>query len=138
MGLTHDEFLIMICGVCTRKPKKGLYQKITPRILELIKKYQCCYYVTETMPSIVCKTCVKSLNDIEELGSDSPSNLPDIDYDKLMPNRRSLGENGVCNCGFCKIGRLNGKDYLTHHNSIDLQFTVTQLKLKNAAIIAML
>ena len=72
------------------------------------------------------------------LGSDSPSNLPDIDYDKLMPNRRSLGENGVCNCGFCKIGRLNGKDYLTHHNSIDLQFTVTQLKLKNAAIIAML
>ena len=60
----------------------------------------------------------RALIEIEKLGSKAPCNLPDINYDKLVPNRRSKAKNGICSCGFCQIGRLNGQDYTNHCNGI--------------------
>ena len=74
----HERSRISVCGVCFRKPKD--HQKISPMILELIKKH--CYtdYSLDdlSLPLIVCKSCAKTLKVVD---SDKPNRkVPGYDY----------------------------------------------------------
>ena len=96
-SLSHDEFMDLICGMCTRKgayPRKrdgkrsdkqklGKLNPITDRILELIHIHHYSDYVIGSCPRVVCSSCVKALEEVEKNGTEAKRKLPDTDYSQF-------------------------------------------------------
>ena len=110
---THQDFMKLVCGVCTRKDLK--LRSISSAVLELIQKHHYSGYnlISGDFPSVVCNSCYSILNFINN-DPETSKTLPDIDYDKRANSRGK----GSCQCLFCKVGRLNGKAYHDHKSQI--------------------
>ena len=115
----HDGFQKKICGCCTLKPSS--IQKINYNILALLRKHHCQDYSTDCFPSVVCKSCVKTLREIDSDsdGKGTTRYLPSIDYSIFnVPKHTRATASGPCQCHWCYLGRLNGKDYVKHQNEV--------------------
>ena len=72
---THQDFMKLVCGVCTRKDLK--LRSISSAVLELIKKHHYSGYnlISGDFPSVVCNSCYSILNFIKRV-SDRSQQLP--------------------------------------------------------------
>ena len=111
-GLTHDEVMEKICGVCYRK-QKGL-RKITEATLELIKDHHFAQYslFSGDFPLVVCASCQSILGDrkSDNPKNNSPRKLPPPKYEAIRGTRASRSSD-KCPCGWCEIWRMNGYKY---------------------------
>ena len=115
---THEDFLRIVCAVCTLKNvnKPDNQQNITPELNQLIKKHHSSDYDILSMSTVVCNTCVYKLKQ-KETNENSKAQLPKIDYSKLivrMTTRSAID----CQCGWCVIGRKSGLQYIQHEKSV--------------------
>ena len=106
---SHEGWMSKICGVCTLKPKYS--QKINPVLLELIKRNHYENYDLESMPIIVCKSCVNILKEIDKEGPSAKKCLPAVDYSIFVLPKVTRSTENDCTCEWCRIGRLYGKAY---------------------------
>ena len=115
---SHETFLSSkVCGVCTLKPKS--LQKINPPLLNLIKRHHCEQYDCEAMPTVICKGRVKILRELESEGTNANRTLPTIDYSLfVIPKVTRSSASEPCSCKWCKIGRMNGADYLKYQSEV--------------------
>ena len=110
----HGDVIKIICGCCSRKEKD--LRKINQDVLSLIKTYQFEDYDYTWCPKVICKGCLNSLKDMDQLGEKSTRWLPTLDYSAMArpkPNTRSVQGSG-CECHWCGIARLFGQQYLNH------------------------
>ena len=111
---SHDEWLLLICGVCTRKMKD--LRNITEDILSLIRKHHYNEYAFTWLPRKVCKGCLKIMKDLDS--GITNRKLPIIDYESMQrpvpQTRRSL----QCCCHFCQIGRISGRKVGVHSSDV--------------------
>ena len=70
---SHEKFRVKVCGSCTKKPKSGLSQNITPTVQDLLQKYRYTNYDVnnKALPKIICKACVMVLKDFDKVGISS-------------------------------------------------------------------
>ena len=113
---SHDDFLKIVCGVCTCKSKHN--QKITPGVLELIRRHHHPSYDVDKLPSIICKSCLPTLKELDSKGADARRSLPNIDYSQYEVPVRTRAAEAHCTCGWCLVGRMNGLDYRRHEASV--------------------
>ena len=117
----HSDFMKIICGVCTRKFPTSDLRSISDDHLEKIKNHVYEDYDLSVMPHKFCKSCQKSINEIAVNGDKAGYKKPNVDYKSLrLPATMSTRQQdqGTCNCSYCDIGRLNGKEYLDHCENV--------------------
>ena len=110
---THSDWLLLICGVCCKKPKKDL-RNITQDILKIIRANHYKEYSLTWMPSKVCKTCLNTVRDVDNNKENSRRKLPNVDYDNMKKPVPLTRGNPRCHCTFCEIGHLNGREYTNY------------------------
>ena len=113
---SHDDFMKIVCGVCTCKSKHN--QKITPQVLDLIRRHHHQAYDVDKLPSIICKSCLPTLKELDSKGADARRFLPTIDYRQFEVPVRTRSAEANCSCGWCKVGRYNGVEYKRHEASV--------------------
>ena len=77
---SHEEFRLLVCGICWRKPKD--LQTITPVVLDLIRRFCWSEYELEdkALPLAACKSCVKALKVIEQVTKNKHNNIYKIQF----------------------------------------------------------
>ena len=110
----HEQNRVKVCGVCFRKPKPKMFQKISPFILNLIWKHSFNDYSLEdtSLPVIICLSCTQTLKVIDSGKVDRK--LPAVDYNELVKpqtvsTRSTVSEK--CCCTICVVARMNGLEY---------------------------
>ena len=116
----HQTSMKVVCGVCTCKSKN--LRTISPILLVLIKKHHFDQYDLDTMPNVICLSCIPTLKEIDEKGIEAKRTLPLIDYSEFTLKNTRLQEqkkNGLfCDCKWCWIAQLKNKEYEKYYNSI--------------------
>ena len=116
MPTTHSEWLTRVCGVCLGKNSD--LRKISDSDLKLIKQFNQPDYDMERKPSVLCRSCYKTLQFISENGLNAGRNLPIIDYENLRLPVVTRQQQMYCDCIYCNVGRLNGQQYKNWYKSI--------------------
>ena len=117
----HQANMSKICGVCSCKSIN--LRNISPKVLELIKKHHYAQYDLESMPTVICTSCIPTLNEIDKKGKEAKKKLPIIDYRLFVVQatrsqvKKTTGDE-VCDCRWCWIGRLQNQDYLSYKESV--------------------
>ena len=80
----HEQNRVKVCGVCFRKPKSKMFQKISPFILNLIWKHSFNDYSLEdtSLQVIICLSCTQTIKVIDSGKVDRK--LPAVDYNELV------------------------------------------------------
>ena len=112
----HEGFQQKICGVCTLKQENK--QKITPSLLEKILRIHCDTYDLDSMPKVICKSCVVTINDMDQNGVKATKKLPAIDYSEFIVPQMTRATKEFCPCKWCSIGRMYGGPYQSYVKSV--------------------
>ena len=112
----HEGFQQKICGVCTLKRENK--QKITPVLLEKIRRIHCDTYDLDSMPKVICKSCVVTINDMDQNGVKATKKLPAIDYPEFIVPQMTRATKEFCPCKWCSIGRMYGGPYQSYVKSV--------------------
>ena len=119
MVITCEKARKMVCGVCTRK---GKLRPMSATALSLVKKHHYKDYDTEFFPSVICANCNVSLFHMEKkikAGEIPIRRPPDINYeDKKSPRVTRSSSSQVCGCFWCKVAKMNGREYDEHSKSV--------------------
>ena len=111
MPTTHSEWLTRVCGVCLGKNSD--LRKISDSDLKLIKQFNQSDYDMERKPSVLCRSCYKTLQFISENGLNAGRNLPIIDYENLRLPVVTRQQQMYCDCIYCNVGMLNKQQMLS-------------------------
>ena len=108
---THNDWMMLLCGVCLRK-EKGLVN-INDDILMLIRKHHHDHYDPSLLPRVICKGCCIALR-AKERGQECQHNLPTILYHQLKLPVATRLQAEDCQCSFCCICRMSMNEYKAH------------------------
>ena len=82
---SHEKFRYKVCGFCTKKPKLGLFQTITPIVQDLLQRYRYSSYdiSNKAFPIIIYKACIRRIKDFDTDPVHKTYKKPPKDYQQI-------------------------------------------------------
>ena len=124
----HDLARFSLCIVCLKHSDRNL----SDGNIEKIKKFSTILDIMEAndprLPTEICNTCNRDLNDKEHGNSRSLKLPPNFNYERdvIIPRTRSES-NSSCNCKLCQIySKKKSLNYI--HTVLGIQFDKCSLK----------